>query len=115
MSKSTTVNKSERARFAEIIGELEQSRGKRELARALNVSHNAVRSWLLGKVDPKLESLEQVAAMRGESLESLLHRIRGKEIPDPLEQLSELIRALPFRDLIKLLRLIVDILENRDN
>ncbi|MCT7971275.1 hypothetical protein [Laspinema olomoucense] len=114
MSASTTVNESERARFAEIIQELEQSRGKRELARSLGVSHNAVRSWLKGTVDPKLESLEQVAAMRGETLENLLNRIRGREIREPLEQLTDLIRALPFRDLIKLLRLIVDILENRD-
>ncbi|MGL4502864.1 MAG: helix-turn-helix transcriptional regulator [Planktothrix sp.] len=100
-----------RQRFAIAVKALRADRNHEEFAKIIGVSRPTVIGWEKCKVDPKRESLEQIAQLRGESLDEFLSYLSGAKRRDPLERLTQQIAGLSHEQIAYVLRALADRLD----
>jgi transcriptional regulator with XRE-family HTH domain len=101
-----------RKNFAEVIKEMRGVRSYRAFAKVLGVSHPTIKAWENLEGTPDQESLERVAALRGESLSDFKDFLGGLKKPTPFQKLVQQVRSIPDAELAVLLRAIADRIEN---
>ena len=69
-------------RLSGILKQVQGDRAVRKFAKDLGVSHVTLMSWINHEGFPSRESLEKIAAVRGQSLDDLLTDLRGDAIID---------------------------------
>lgn len=101
-----------RKNFAEVIKEMRGVRSYRAFAKLLGVSHPTIKAWENLEGTPDQESLERVAALRGESLLDFKEFLGGFKKPTSFQKLVQQVRSIPDDELAVLLRAIADRIEN---
>lgn len=101
-----------RKNFAEVIKEMRGARSYRAFAKLLGVSHPTIKAWENFEGTPDQESLERVAALRGESLSDFKEFLGGLKEPTSFQKLVQQVRSIPDDELAALLRAIADRIEN---
>ena len=120
LPKGAFMEEHEIKKFAEIVRTLRGERSCRTFAQIVGVSYPIISRWEKGDTEPSYESLEKVAALRGQTLKEFINELKQEpstENQEPfekfVEKLPQIIKALPDKDLATLMRAIAYGLELR--
>lgn len=99
-------------RLSGILKQAQGDRTARKFAKDLGVSHVTLMSWIGCEGFPSRESLEKIAAVRGQSLDDLLSDLRGDRIidnsPKKAEDLLPLANNLSDAEAFRLATLLLE-------